>query len=37
MIELENLSCVYMKGGPFEKTALDNVSLNIKKVSSWGS
>lgn len=31
MIELENVSCVYMKGGPFEKTALDNVSLNIKK------
>lgn len=29
MIKLENVSYVYMKGGPFEKTALDNVSIEI--------
>lgn len=31
MINLKNVSYVYMQGGPFEKTALDNVSINIKK------
>ena len=25
MIKLENVSYTYMKGGPFEKKALDNV------------
>lgn len=29
MIKLENVSYVYMKGGPFEKTALNNVNLEI--------
>lgn len=29
MIKLKNVSYVYMKGGPFEKTALNNVSLEI--------
>ncbi|MEE1046570.1 MAG: energy-coupling factor transporter ATPase [Clostridia bacterium] len=29
MIKLSNVSYVYMKGGPFEKTALNNVSLEI--------
>lgn len=29
MIRLENVSYTYMQGGPFEKKALDNVSLNI--------
>lgn len=28
-IKVENLSHIYMKGSPFEKKALDNVSLNI--------
>lgn len=31
MIKLENVSYTYMEGGPFEKTALDNVSLEINK------
>lgn len=31
MIKLENVSYTYMAGGPFEKTALDNVSLEINK------
>lgn len=31
MIKLENVSYVYMKGGPFEKKALDDVSLEINK------
>lgn len=30
MIKLENVSYTYMKGGPFEKKALDNVSLEVK-------
>ncbi len=29
MIRLENVSYTYMQGGPFEKKALDNVSLSI--------
>ena len=29
MIKLSNVSYVYMKGGPFEQTALNNVSLEI--------
>lgn len=29
MIDLENVSYTYMKDGPFEKKALDNVSLHI--------
>lgn len=29
MIKLENVSYTYMKGGPFEKKALDNVSFEI--------
>ena len=29
MIKLENVSYIYMQGGPFEKKALDNVSLEI--------
>ncbi|MDO5311472.1 MAG: energy-coupling factor transporter ATPase [Clostridia bacterium] len=31
MIRLENVSYTYMKGGPFEKKALNNVSLEIGK------
>ena len=31
MIKLENVSYTYMKGGPFEKKALDNISLEIGK------
>ncbi|MBQ7109212.1 MAG: energy-coupling factor transporter ATPase [Clostridia bacterium] len=31
MINLKDVSCVYMKGGPFEKVAIDNVSLEIKE------
>lgn len=31
MISLENVNYVYMQGGPFEKRALDNVSLEINK------
>ncbi len=31
MIKLNNVSYVYMQGGPFEKTAIDNVSLCINK------
>lgn len=31
MIKLSNVSYVYMQGGPFEKKALDNVSLEIDK------
>lgn len=31
MIKLKNLSYVYMKGGPFEKKALDDVSIDIGK------
>ena len=30
MIKLENVSYTYMKGGPFEKKALDNVSLDVR-------
>ena len=30
MIKLENVSYTYMKGGPFEKKALDNVSLEVR-------
>ena len=44
MIKLENVSYTYMKGGPFEKKALDNVSLEVrgieplsKEVSSRGT
>lgn len=29
MIKLENVSYTYMKGGPFEKKALDNISFEI--------
>lgn len=29
MIKLENASYVYMQGGPFEKTALNNINLEI--------
>lgn len=29
MIKLENVSYTYMRGGPFEKKALDNISLEI--------
>ncbi len=29
MIKLENVSYVYMQGGPFEKTALNNITLEI--------
>ena len=29
MIKLENVSYVYMQGGPFEKTALNNINLEI--------
>ncbi len=29
MIKLKDVSYVYMKGGPFEKKALDNVSIDI--------
>ena len=31
MIRLENVTYTYMSGGPFEKKALDNVSLHINK------
>lgn len=31
MIKLKDVSYVYMQGGPFEKTALDSVSLEIGK------
>ena len=31
MIRLENVSYTYMSGGPFEKKALDDVSLNINE------
>ena len=31
MIKLENVSYVYMAGGPFEKKALDGVSLEISE------
>lgn len=31
MIRLENVSYTYMKGGPFEKKALNNVSLEVGK------
>ena len=31
MIKLKNVSYVYMKGGPFEKKALDDVSIDIGK------
>ncbi len=31
MIKLEDVSYVYMQGGPFEKVALDHVSLEIHK------
>lgn len=30
MLKLENVSYTYMKGGPFEKKALDNVSLEVR-------
>lgn len=30
-IKVENLTHIYMQGTPFEKTALDNVSLDIKE------
>ncbi|MEG1442215.1 MAG: ATP-binding cassette domain-containing protein, partial [Oscillospiraceae bacterium] len=30
MIKLENVSYVYMKGGPFEKTAIENVNIEIE-------
>ncbi len=30
MIKLENVSYTYMSGGPFEKKALDNISLEIR-------
>ena len=29
-IKIENLSFIYMEGTPFEKKAIDNISLNIK-------
>ena len=28
---VENVSCVYSKGSPFEKVALENISLTIEK------
>ena len=31
MIKLKNVSYVYMQGGPFEKTALENVNIEIAK------
>ncbi len=31
MIKLEDVSYVYMQGGPFEKTALDHISLEIRQ------
>ncbi len=31
MIKLRDVSYVYMEGGPFEKTALDHVSLEIRR------
>ncbi len=31
MIKLEDVSYVYMQGGPFEKTALHHISLEIRK------
>ena len=31
MIKLEHVGYVYMQGGPFEKTALDDVSLEISR------
>lgn len=31
MIKIKDVSYVYMQGGPFEKTALDNISLEIGK------
>jgi len=31
MIKLENVSYIYMQGGPFEKKALDNISLEINR------
>lgn len=31
MIKLKNVSYVYMQGGPFEKTALDNINLEIDR------
>ena len=35
-IKIENLSHVYMPNGPFEKKALDNVSLSIKQTELFG-
>lgn len=31
MIKLENIGCTYMQGSPFEKTALEDVNLNIRR------
>lgn len=31
MIKLENVSYTYMKGGPFEKKALDNINIEIRQ------
>ena len=31
ILQTENLTCVYGKGTPFERTAVDNVSLSIEK------
>lgn len=31
MIKLENVSYVYMSGGPFEKTAVEDISFELKK------
>lgn len=33
VLELKNLSYVYGTGTPFEKTAVNNVSLSIEKAS----
>lgn len=33
VLELKNLSYVYGTGTPFEKTAVNNLSLSIEKVS----
>lgn len=31
MIKLENIGCTYMQGSPFEKTALEDVNLTIRR------
>ena len=36
MIELKNVSCIYSENGPFETTAVENISLKIEKGRFYG-